>query len=211
MNSDEIIFQRGLPENYRSEAALLYDAAFGEKFSAAIKSEKQRIAFLEDSIIPEYSITAIHNDKLVGVAGFSIPEGSFTGGFFKGNEAYKELISRLGFLKGTWAALVLSLYERKPVPGELLMDGIAVNDNYRGKGIGSGLLNEITRYAQENKYGQVRLDVIDTNTRAKKLYERKGFKAVETVKFPYLKWLLGFSSSTTMTLNIKQTVTVKEA
>ncbi|MFQ3232131.1 MAG: hypothetical protein ACI9DO_003526, partial [Reinekea sp.] len=36
----------------------------------------------------------------------------------------------------------------------------------------------------------------------KKLYERKGFKAVKTERFPYLRWLLGFSGSTTMQLSV---------
>jgi ribosomal protein S18 acetylase RimI-like enzyme len=62
------------------------------------------------------------------------------------------------------------------------------------------LLDEIASYARENDYDRVRLDVIDTNPRARKLYERKGFKAIETQKYPYLRWLLGFGGSTAMEL-----------
>jgi ribosomal protein S18 acetylase RimI-like enzyme len=108
----------------------------------------------------------------------------------------------LGFFKGNWAAIIFSMYDRKPKTGELLMDGIAVHADSRGKGIGSQLLEEITRYAQDNDFNSVRLDVIDTNLQAKKLYERKGFKTVNTDNFPYLRWLLGFSGSTTMKLSL---------
>jgi ribosomal protein S18 acetylase RimI-like enzyme len=200
MDANELIFQRGLPECYRSSAASLYDEAFGQKFSVAVRSDQKRLSLLEDCFVREYAIVAITDNKLVGIAGFHTPSGSLTGRI-----TYRYLVSRLGFLKGNWAALIFSLYERKPVSGELLMDGIAVHRDYRGKRIGSNLLDELSRYARENKYDQIRLDVIETNPRARKLYERKDFKAIKTEKFPYLRWLLGFGRSTTMVLNVECT------
>ena len=197
MNSSELIIQRGLPESDRDCAAQLYDEAFGPKFSVAIKSDQERLTILKSCFDPEFAFVAMHNDGLVGIAGFHTTEGSLTGGM-----TYKELVSKLGRIKGIWAALIFSLYERKPAPGELLMDGIAVRSDFRGQGIGSKLLDEIAKYASENKYKKVRLDVIDINPRAKKLYEKKGFKAVKTENFPYFRWLLGFSSSTTMQMEV---------
>ena len=200
MDASGLIVQRGFPECYRSNAASLYDEAFGSKFSLAVRSDQKRVSLLEDCFLPEYAIVAMTDNKLIGIAGFHTPNGSLTGGV-----TYSYLVSRLGFLKGNWAALIFSLYERKPASGELLMDGIAVHSNFRGKGIGSKLLDAIARYASENKYDRIRLDVINTNPGARKLYERKGFKAVKTEEFPYLRWLLSFSSSTTMVLNIECT------
>ena len=200
MDANELIFQRGLPEYFRSSAASLYDEAFGQKFSVAVRSDQKRLSLLEDCFVPEYAIVAITDNKLTGIAGYHTPTGSLTGCI-----TYRYLVSRLGFFKGNWAALIFSLYERKPASGELLMDGIAVHRDFRGIGIGSNLLDEISRYARENKYDQIRLDVIETNPRARKLYERKGFKAVKTEKFPYLRWLLGFGRSTTMVLNVECT------
>jgi ribosomal protein S18 acetylase RimI-like enzyme len=52
----------------------------------------------------------------------------------------------------------------------------------------------------------VRLDVINTNPKAKKLYENIGYKSIKTVNFPYLEKLLGFSGVTTMILNIDKTI-----
>ncbi len=190
-------FQRGFSEDSRYTAAQLYDEAFGPKFSVAIKSKQERLAILTSSFVPEYAIVAMHNNELIGIAGFHTVEGSLTGGM-----TYKELASKLGRIKGTWAALVFSLYERKPAAGELLMDGIAVNSDFRGQGIGGRLLDEITKYASENYYEKIRLDVIDTNPRARKLYEKKGFKPIKTENFFYLRWLLGFGSSTTMKMSI---------
>ena len=143
----------------------------------------------------EYAIVAIAENKLVGLAGFHTPTGSLTGGL-----TYRGLLSQLGFIKGNWAALIFSLYERNPTPGELVMDGIVVDSTARGKGIGSRLLEEISNYAKEHGFNCVRLDVIDINPKAKKLYERKGFEAVKSDHFPYLRRFLGFSGSTTMNL-----------
>ena len=82
------------------------------------------------------------------------------------------------------------------------MDGIAVDQAYRGQGIGSKLLQEIVTYAQQNGYKTVRLDVIDINSDARRLYERRGFVAVHTEHFPYLKKLLGFGGVTTMKFTV---------
>jgi ribosomal protein S18 acetylase RimI-like enzyme len=194
---NDIIYQTFMPYQLRSDAAKLYNEAFGQKFSVAVRSEEKRISLIQKGFIPEYAIVALSDNTLLGIAGFHTSAGSLTGGI-----SYKDLLSELGFFRGNWAAIIFSMYERKPQTGELLMDGIAVHADSRGKGVGSRLLEEIARYAQENKFKRVRLDVIDINSNAKKLYERKGFKAVKTERFPYLRWLLGFSGSTTMQLSV---------
>ena len=148
-------YQLGLPESCLASAASLYDEAFGQKFRIAIGSEQQRRSLLMDCFKREYAIVAMAGDKLVGIAGFHTTKGSFTGGI-----VYKNLVSLLGFIKGSRAALILSLYDRRPEKGDMLMDGIAVHQDYRGKGIGRRLLEELAVYAQEKGYNKLRLDVI---------------------------------------------------
>lgn len=198
VHADKLSFQRGLPESYRASAASLYDEAFGQKFKVAIRSDQQRLSLLKDCFKREYAIVAVAGDRLVGIVGFHTQKGSFTGGI-----TYKDLVSQLGFIRGSWAASILSLYDRKPETGELLMDGIAVHRDYRGKGIGRRLLEELAVYAREEGYDRLRLDVIDTNSGARKLYERVGFKPIRAERFAYLRWFLGFGGSTTMVLNIE--------
>jgi ribosomal protein S18 acetylase RimI-like enzyme len=193
----EMIYQIGLPEQFNSDATKLYHEAFGKKFSVAVRSEKKRISLIQKGLTTEYAIVVLSDNKLLGIAGFHTSTGSLTGEI-----TYKNLVSELGFFKGNWAAIIFSMHDRKPKKGVLLMDSIAVQADLRGKGIGSKLLEEITGYAQNNNFNNVRLDVIDTNLQAKKLYERKGFETVNTDNFPYLRWLLGFSSSTTMKLSL---------
>lgn len=83
-----------------------------------------------------------------------------------------------------------------------MMDGITVHREMRGLGIGTRLLDEIKRYARENGYSSVRLDVIDTNPGARRLYEREGFVATKTEHFGYLRRILGFGAATTMVYKI---------
>jgi ribosomal protein S18 acetylase RimI-like enzyme len=69
-------------------------------------------------------------------------------------------------------------------------------------GVGSRLLIEVCRQATRQGYQRVRLDVIDTNPKARKLYERLGFQQIRTERFPYLKNFLGFGGVTTMELTL---------
>lgn len=205
MTQSEIRCQRGIPEALRTQAAHLYDAAFGAKLGLAVRSPGRRIELLARSFQLPFAFCAVQDDRLVGLAGFHTPDGSLTGGI-----GYSGLVDTLGLLGGSWAATILSLYERKPAAGELLMDGISVHPDMRGQGVGSRLLTELAVFAAQEGYDVIRLDVIDTNPGARRLYERKGFTAIKTEQFGYLRWLLGFGASTTMILPTGSTSTQRE-
>ncbi|MCG8434560.1 MAG: GNAT family N-acetyltransferase [Gammaproteobacteria bacterium] len=192
-----IEYHIGFPEFCRQRAAELYDEAFQRKFKPIIASDELRVAILAESICPDFAVTAFKGDQLVGIAGFHEENFSFTGG-----GSARGVLKRLGWLKGLRAILLFALFERNPRHGELLMDGIVVDDSERGKGVGSGILERLTEYAISKKYKTLRLDVVDTNPRAKQLYQRQGFVATHTQHHPYLKNLFGFSASTTMVKNL---------
>lgn len=197
--NEEIYYQFGIPESLRDDAAKLYDEAFGEKFLVAIRDREKRLQLLSDSLLLPFSVAAIANGKLAGIAGFHTSLGSLTKGI-----TAQSLFQHLGFLRGMWAASIFSLYERQIKKSELLMDGIAVSQEFRGHGIGTVLLNTLKSYACENEFSHIRLDVIDTNPAARRLYERQGFTATHTEHFGYLRWLLGFGASTTMVFQVRR-------
>lgn len=189
----EIAIQQGWPLEQAQNVAELYEQAFGMKFARAIPNQAARVAVLSQCFVPNFSFAAMKNGKVVGLAGFQTQAGALTQGM-----GVKQLIDSLGTIKGIWACAILALFERKAAPNELVMDGIAVDSAIRGQGIGSQLLNAILDYAQAHGFESVRLDVIDSNPRARKLYQAKGFVATKEERFPHLKWLVGFSGATTM-------------
>lgn len=78
------------------------------------------------------------------------------------------------------------------------MDGICVSEKARGMGVGTALLETVFQCARDTGLRKVTLDVINTNPRAKALYERRGFVAVSEESTSILKPLLGFDSATRM-------------
>ncbi|MBX2883319.1 MAG: GNAT family N-acetyltransferase [Granulosicoccus sp.] len=189
-----ITIAQGLDADHCDRAAELYDIAFGEKLSLAISNKRDRIRVISLGLMPEFAICALDGEKLIGLAGFTTANGSLTGGI-----DYERLLTELGWLKGNRAALVLSLYERDAKAGELLMDGITVDPDYRGQGIGTLMFQSLIELGRREHYNSIRLDVIDTNHRARRLYERLGFVVVKTERFEFMRRILGFGSATTMT------------
>lgn len=63
----------------------------------------------------------------------------------------------------------------RTVPDELYVDGVAVVDEMRGNGIGSRLFDLLERIALKRGIRTISIEVINTNPRAKALYERLGF------------------------------------
>nr|WP_307805398.1 GNAT family N-acetyltransferase [Streptomyces spirodelae] len=135
---------------------------------------------------------ALLNGQLVGLAGYHLGGRALTGG------SAAAVLRTYGHLRGLHRLLLLALFERHPAPGQLLMDGIAVDSGVRGRGVGSLLIEEVAAVAAEQDCREVRLDVIDTNPRARALYERRGFTAVRTEHTPWLRGLMGFGAVTTM-------------
>lgn len=183
----------GIPDDMRVAAAALYEEAFGSKFAVAIPLPKVRRALIRDSLMLSHALGAVVKGQLVGLAGYKSGGGCFTGGM-----NFRMLLKHAGILRGIWAAMVFSLYERSRTPGQLLMDGIVVDASMRGLGIGSRLLHELCQFASKENYQSVRLDVIDTNPGARRMYERNGFVVTQTEKFEFLRWFFGFGASSTM-------------
>ena len=108
-----------------------------------------------------------------------------------------------GWAGALWRGTALSLLERDTVTDTLLMDGIFVAPAARGLGVGTMLLRAIKREAVDLGLSGVRLDVIDTNPRARALYEREGFVAGETEHLGALRHIFGFSSATKMVCPVR--------
>lgn len=63
----------------------------------------------------------------------------------------------------------------------LYIQNVCVDKNFRGKGIGSKLIERYLEFAKRYNYTSVLLDVSMYNKKAKKLYEQKGFNVIEEI------------------------------
>lgn len=188
-----IIIEPGIRPHHLEQAALGYWQAFAQKLAWPLGPQAKALDFLKCNLNPSHAISAISPEgDFLGVAGFKTKNGAFVGGDFDA------LAKTYGTLSAVWRGLLISVLERECEPKTLLMDGVFVAPKSRGLGVGSQLLDAIVDHARAQGLDRVRLDVIDTNPRARALYERKGFVASGEQKMGLLKPVFGFSSATTL-------------
>lgn len=190
--------RRGFPEHLRAPAAKLYFEAFSGKLGGLLGRDGRGVRFFERVLDPDFALAAVTADekKLLGIAGFKTEEGAMTGGDLS------DLAAIYGWFGTLWRTPILMLLERDRTDGQLLMDGIAVVPEARGMGVGSALLEAIIAEAAQRQLEGVRLDVIDTNPRARALYERFGFVAQSTEQLGPFRHVFGFVSATRMVLDV---------
>jgi GNAT superfamily N-acetyltransferase len=191
--SADILISPGFPEDRRPAAAHLFWQAFSGKLGKVLAPEKKALQLIERILDPAFAISAVDREgQLLGLAGYKTADGALAGG------SLADMTAVYGVFGGLWRGLLLDVLERNIEPDCLLMDGIFVAESARGRGIGGTLLKAVGEEARRQSLSRVRLDVIDTNPRAKALYERSGFKAVGEEKTGFLELLFGFSSATRM-------------
>jgi ribosomal protein S18 acetylase RimI-like enzyme len=183
--------EQELPESARTAAAELYGAAFGRLLRPALGRSEHGIEILTDGLDASRAIAALDGDELVGLIGLHYGGRAFT------RLGARSLLRHLG-LAGVPRLVPLLLLAGRPPAGELRIDGIAVRADRRGAGIGSLLLREAAVRARAVGIEVIRLEVVDTNPRARSLYEREGYVAVRTERTPYLRRAMGFGAVTTM-------------
>ncbi|SFR97555.1 GNAT family N-acetyltransferase [Yoonia litorea] len=187
----------GIPDKDREAAARLYWDAFGEKLGFALGPKHLALQFVTAVMRQDHGVCAHDDDgRLIGVAGFKTSKGALVGG------AFHDLKQIYGWASAAFRTSLLAALENDIENERFLMDGLFVAEDARGQGVGTALLNAITQEAKRRGYHQVRLDVVDTNTRAKSLYLRQGFRDVKTQRIGLLRFIFGFKSTTAMVRDI---------
>lgn len=187
-----IELRRGLPACHVPAAAELYYDAFCKKLQPVLVSQPRGVRVLEQILVPESAVVALCEGRLVGLSGVLHGRRSFL------RPRLAVYCREYGWTGGALRYVVARVLRRWQPSQEVLVEGLVVHPDLRGQGVGTQLLEEIFRYARERSLRAVRLEVVDTNPRARQLYERLGFVAVRTHRFPLLEPLLGFRAVTTM-------------
>ena len=159
----------GLPAGYEQAAAALYWQAFGEKLGKLLGPAQRGTAFFAGSLNHSSVLAAMEGDTLLGIAAFKAGGQGFS------NAGIGDLLRHYG-IGALWRMIPLRMLERDAPDRISQMDGICVSASARGKGIGTSLLNALFDHARTEGFSGVTLDVIDTNPRAKLLYETLGYQ-----------------------------------
>lgn len=184
---------RGVPAGAGPRAAALYREAFAAELRPALGDGPRARALLEATLHPDRMLCAVQPDGLVvGVLGFHHDgRGAF-------GVRHRDLAAAYSPASAWLRLLLLAPLERRARPGELLLDGVCVAAEARGRGTGTALLAAADDVARAAGATAVRLSVVDANPRARALYERLGFVAGRTVRAGGLGALYGFDAVTEM-------------
>ena len=191
MSANSIVIQRGLPDDQRAHAAAIYHAAFGPKYRLLF-NRPHGLALLPRLFVADNALVALDGGRLVGLAGLHHAGRRFVGWDWS---AYRDTFGLLG---GAWRGFWMQVDVHPHPADELLLEALAIDPARRGEGIGTHLLAAVYAFAQAHAYRAVRLGVVDTNPRARALYEREGFVAGRTLHLPGMRLLAGFGATTTM-------------
>lgn len=183
----------GFHVSERDQVAELYWEAFAAKLRYVLGPADKGLAFISAHLNPDFALIARAEDRtILGIAGFKTAQGALI------DAGLRDLAKSYGWLSTCWRGPLLALVERDLEEGVLLMDGICVAQHARSMGLGTALLRAIKAEAKAQGLGAVRLDVIDTNPRARALYEREGFTPIGQETLGPLSIVFGFRSSTKM-------------
>jgi len=183
---------QGFSEEQRAEVARLFWQAFSGKLDLLLGPREKGEAFMASVLQPRFAICAVDGKQLLGVAGFKTAQGGLVGG------GLRDLAVIYGWFGALWRGLLLDRLERDLRDGQLLLDGIFVAEAARGQGVGTALLEAVLDHGRSLGCREVRLDVVDTNLRAKALYARRGLAEVGRIKTGPLRVVFGFREATTM-------------
>lgn len=183
----------GFHDADRHEVARLYWQAFGGKLGRVMAPERKALVYIRRVADPRHAICARAPDgTLVGIAGFKSARGALVDG------GRADLRAAYGTWGALWRQLVLAAMPRDVDNLRFLVDGIAVRQDARGRGVGSALIEALCDEARTRGYREIRLDVIVENIRARALYERLGFVTISTDRSRFSAVLFGFASATSM-------------
>lgn len=183
----------GLHPHLRPDAARIYWDAFGPKLGRVLGPEPLALAYIARAIRADHCLTALTaGGALVGLVGFQTATGCFAGG------CRADLRAVYGRWGGAWRGMVLRLLGGSFDPDRLLIDGICVARDHRDQGHGTRLLHALYAEARARGYTSVRLEVVETNLRARALYAREGFVATGTETLGLLRHVFGFRTTISM-------------
>ena len=192
MSENDVKIEFGIAEKYMTQAAEIYYDAFRVKLASLKGSRERVVALLAKIFNPQQGIVAIQEGQCVGLAGLH-----FDGQYFTKIKA-SVFVEGLGWFYGLMGFMAFHAFEPKIAKDEMRIECLAVAPDTRGQGIGTLLLKNVDELARSKVFSAVRLEVVDTNPNAQRLYERQSFQVTRTQHYPLFRNLAGYSAVNTM-------------
>jgi ribosomal protein S18 acetylase RimI-like enzyme len=186
-----------LPEAHIPAGVRLYYTGLEAKLGPVFGPPETALTVLPGSIHPTRCLTAFAEGRLAGILALQDQTGSFL------EPSYNTMVRHYGQIAGTFRTMLLMLLDHRLPPGDLYLDGIVVEPSVRGQGIGRALMAAFENLARDNGFSTVSLEVIDTNPRARRLYEHLGYRHVATHTMGPFSRLFGFGTTRHMTKSIR--------
>jgi len=187
-----IEIRRGALEGERPAVAEVYWHAFAQKVEPYVGSRDAGLIIMAESFRLDRTILALRDGAVVGVAGLDYGTTTFV------SPSLVTCHRLLGLRRGIGAYLGLRFFHGGKSAGQLRIDSLAVAPNERGSGVGRLLLHEVFALARERGFTSVILEVVDSNPRARNLYELLGFRSTAVYRYPWLTRRQGFTGHTVM-------------
>lgn len=156
-------------------AEILYDS-FAQKINylwIITKDKEKAVRIIKKHMNLDLCFIKWQEGKVAGVASIETKE---SGNFI--DIPLKTFIKEFSFFAGIFRYLAYQIYKDKQVKmnsKRIHLDLVAVNQEMRGQGIGSSLLQAAYQLGKRLGKTEIVLEVVDSNPRAKKLYEKQGF------------------------------------
>ena len=186
---DEIKKISELDEDRMNQAINVFLEGFYDIVSGVSKDKEKLHWLFKNSFDCEITYAYLQNGEAVGFLGLGNNEKRALN---LNKELFMKILpEKLPSLAGKSMYKAMYLSMCKPhigSPHEIHIDFIATNPEHRSTGIGTKLI-EFIRY--DLGYRVIKLDVMTKNPRAKKFYERMGFKVIKT-KLDLMTRLQGF-------------------
>lgn len=183
-------------KNQRIRAIEILYYAFEQKIRALIKSKDKALAIYNKSLKNDQVFYALLDGNVVGLIGLQYKNRTFLE--FK----YRDLRKYFNPLQSYFIYKIYKLTSPKIKDDVLRIDSVAVDTSCRSLGIGTQLINKVFEFAKNKGFKEVVLEVINTNPKAKELYERIGFKEEKIVRYYFLTRSAGFSSEYIMSYKL---------
>lgn len=180
--------QWGVPEALRlTVATLIYDS-FENQFQYTLGPRYKGVSFIADSLQSEYGLIAFQENEFVGIGGAKTEKGELIQiRFSRWLYTYHIRTLRSFFIGFPF------LYERHE-SGVLTLASLSVKKAARGQGIGTQIIKEFIHYGSVNGFHTLKLEVVNSNPKAKMLYDRLGFTTRRYTSIPRpWSFFLGFT------------------